>query len=61
MPRSSKNVLGSDKSESAILGIVTFIVYALTATVTATVGPKGLVFSNDTFFSAYPAWTIAQL
>jgi hypothetical protein len=53
--------LSSDVRDTSILGVVTWIIYAVTATVTATVGPKGLVFSNDTFFSAYPAWTIAQL
>ena len=61
MAKQKASSLSSDIRDTSILGVVTWIIYAVTATVTATVGPKGLVFSNDTFFSAYPAWTIAQL
>ena len=52
MAKQKTSSQSSDIRDTSILGVVTWVIYAVTATVTATVGPKGLVFSNDTFFSA---------
>ena len=52
---------GGHHRDTWILFVLVVIVYVATATVSVTVVGKRAYFSNDVFFSAYPAWTIAKL